>query len=40
MKREIEGTIYRLTYSATSRHFVECGSKEELFKYIAQIEQM
>lgn len=36
MKRKIEGTIYRLTYFATVRSFVECGSQKELFEYIAQ----
>ena len=35
MARRIEGTIYRLTYTATWHSFVECSSKEDLFKYIA-----
>ena len=35
MVRRIEGTIYRLTYTATWHSFVECSSKEDLFKYIA-----
>lgn len=36
MARRIEGTIYRLTYTATWHDYVECGSKEDLFKYVAQ----
>lgn len=36
MARRIEGTIYRLTYTATWHDYVECSSKEDLFKYVAQ----
>lgn len=36
MARQIEGTIYKLTYTATWHNFVECSSKEDLFKYIVQ----
>ena len=38
MARRIEGIIYRLTYTASWHGcvFVECSSKEDLFKYIAQ----
>lgn len=36
MARRIEGTIYRLTYTATWHDYVECISKEDLFKYVAQ----
>jgi len=36
MARRIEGTIYRLTYAATWHDYVECSSKEDLFKYVAQ----
>lgn len=36
MARRIEGTIYRLTYTATWHVYVECSSKEDLFKYVAQ----
>lgn len=36
MARRIEGTIFRLTYTATWNDYVECSSIEDLFKYIAQ----
>ena len=36
MARKIEGTIYKLTYTANWHTFVECSSKEDLFRYIAQ----
>lgn len=36
MARKIEGTIYRLTYTATLHDYVECSSKEDLFKYVVQ----
>lgn len=36
MARKIEGTIYRLTYTANWHTFVECSSKEDLFRYIAE----
>lgn len=36
MARKIEGTIYRLTYTATWHTLIECSSKEDLFKYVAQ----
>ena len=36
MARRIEGTIYRLTYTATWHDYVECSSKEDLFKYVAR----
>lgn len=36
MVRRIEETIYRLTYTATWHDYVECSSKEDLFKYVAQ----
>lgn len=35
MARRIEGTIFRLTYTATWHDYVECSSIEDLFKYIA-----
>lgn len=36
MARRIEGTIYKLTYTATWHDYVECSNKEDLFKYVAQ----
>lgn len=36
MARRIEGTIYRLTYTATWYDYIECSSKEDLFKFVAQ----
>lgn len=36
MARRIEGTIYRLTYTAPWHSFVECSNEEDLFKYIAR----
>lgn len=36
MARTIKGTIYKLTYTANWHTFVECSSKEDLFRYIAE----
>lgn len=36
MAKKIEGTIYKLTYTATWHKFVECSSKQDLFEYIAK----
>ena len=36
MAKKIEGTIYKLTYTATWHEFVECSSKQDLFEYIAK----
>lgn len=36
MARRIEGTIYKITYTALWHDFVECSSKEDLFKYVAK----
>lgn len=36
MARRIEGTIYRLTYTATLHDYLECSSKEDLFKYVVR----
>ncbi len=36
MSKEIKGTIYKLTYTATWHEFVECSSKTELFEYVAR----
>lgn len=36
MTKEIKGTIYKLTYTATWHEFVECISKTELFEYVAR----
>ena len=38
MARRIEGTVYRLTYTATWHDFIECNSLEELFEYVAREE--
>lgn len=35
MTRRIEGVIYKITYTALWHDFIECSSKEDLFKYIA-----
>lgn len=35
MTRVIEGTIYRLSYTATWHVLVECSSKQDLFEYVA-----
>lgn len=36
MSKEIKGTIYKLTYTATWHEFVECTNKTELFEYVAR----
>ena len=36
MARKIEGVIYKITYELCWCKFVECSSKEDLFKYIAK----
>ena len=36
MTRVIEGTIYRLSYTATWHVLVECSSKQALFEYVAE----
>lgn len=35
MSKEIKGTIYKLTYTATWHEFIECSSKTDLFEYVA-----
>ena len=35
MTRVIEGTIYRLSYTATWHELVECSSEQALFEYVA-----
>lgn len=36
MSKEIKGTIYKLTYTATWHEFVECSSKTQLFEFVAR----
>lgn len=36
MAREIKGSIYKLTYTATWHNLVECSSKQDLFEYVAK----
>ena len=36
MAREIKGSIYKLTYTATWHSLVECSSKQDLFEYVAK----
>lgn len=35
MAREIKGSIYKLTYTATWHNLIECSCKQDLFEYVA-----